>query len=172
METVLRVAFVYVFVWGCFRILGKRELTQMSPFELVTLLLIPQLFSRALTRQDYSMTNAVIGSTTLFLLVFLTSAASYRSARFARLMQAEPTVLVRRGQLLDKHLNRERISAGDIYSAMHKVGLQHLAQLEWAILEGDGKIALVPAAEGPAAQISDQAFRGAAANSTSLLDRG
>ena len=51
----------------------------MSPFELVTLLLIPQLFSRAITHQTLSMTNAVIGSSTLFLLVFLTSAASYRS---------------------------------------------------------------------------------------------
>ena len=90
METVLRVIFVYVLVWGCFRVLGKRELTQMSPFELVTLLFIPQLFSRALTRQDYSMTNAVIGATTLFTLVFLTSAASYRSQRFARVVQARP----------------------------------------------------------------------------------
>jgi uncharacterized membrane protein YcaP (DUF421 family) len=142
-ETVFRVAFVYLFVWGCFRILGKRELTQMSPFELVTLLFIPQLFSRALTRQDYSMTNAVIGASTLFLLVFLTSAASYRSRRFARVLKAKPTVLVTRGQLVEEHLDRERIRAEDIFSAMHKVGLERLDQVEWAILEGDGKIALI-----------------------------
>jgi uncharacterized membrane protein YcaP (DUF421 family) len=146
METIFRVAFVYVFVWACFRILGKRELTQMSPFELVTLLFIPQLFSRALTRQDYSMTNAVIGASTLFLLVFLTSAASYRSRRFARIMQARPTVLVRHGHLVEEHLNRERIPADDIFSAMHKVGLVDLEQVEWAILESDGKIALIPRA--------------------------
>src|SRR6476469_123545 len=109
MQMVFSVVFVYVFVWACFRILGKRELTQMSPFELVTLLFIPQLFSRALTRQDYSMTNAVIAASTLFLLVFLTSAASYRSSRFARVLQAKPTILVRRGQLLDDQLDRERI---------------------------------------------------------------
>jgi len=164
METILRVAFVYVFVWGCFRIIGKRELTQMSPFELVTLLLIPQLFSRAITRQDYSMTNAVIGSSTLFLLVFLTSAASYRNSRFARVVQAKPTILVRRGELLEEELNRERISVTDIFSAMHKVGLQHLAQLEWAILEGDGKIALVPLAG------ARQAQELTGAGSKSLLD--
>src|SRR5216110_2372747 len=107
METVLRVAFVYILVWACFRVLGKRELTQMSPFELVTLLFIPQLFSRALTRQDYSMTNAIIGATTLFTLVFLTSAASFRSTRFSRIMQARPRVLVQRGVLIEQHLNRE-----------------------------------------------------------------
>jgi len=149
METVFRVVFTFVFVWACFRVLGKRELTQMSPFELVTLLFIPQLFSRALTRQDYSMTNAVIGASTLFLLVFLTSAASYRNSRFARIVQAKPTVLVRHGQLVQEHLNRERIPAGDIFSAMHKAGLERLEQVEWAILEGDGKIALIPSASAP-----------------------
>ncbi|GAC1476774.1 MAG: hypothetical protein NVS1B4_18240 [Gemmatimonadaceae bacterium] len=144
METVLRVVAVYVFVWACFRLLGKRELTQMSPFELVTLLFIPQLFSRALTRQDYSFTNGVIGATTLFALVFLTSAASYRSRRFKRIVQATPTVLVRHGTLIPEHLDRERIAPDDIFSAMHKGGLDRLEQVEWAILEGDGRIALVP----------------------------
>jgi len=144
METVVRVVFVYVFVWACFRLLGKRELTQMSPFELVTLLFIPQLFSRALTRQDYSMTNAVIGATTLFTLVFITSAASYRSKRFARVLQANPRILVDHGRLVVESLNRERIAPNDVFSAMHKVGLERLDQVEWGILESDGKIALIP----------------------------
>jgi len=144
METVVRVVFVYVFVWACFRLLGKRELTQMSPFELVTLLFIPQLFSRALTRQDYSMTNAVIGATTLFTFVFITSAASYRSKRFARVLQANPRILVDHGRLVVESLNRERIAPNDVFSAMHKVGLERLDQVEWGILESDGKIALIP----------------------------
>lgn len=147
METVFRVAFVYVFVWACFRVLGKRELTQMSPFELVTLLFIPQLFSRALTRQDYSMTNGIIGATTLFTLVFLTSVTSFRIRRVARVMQAQPRVLVRQGTLIEDHLNRERISPEDIFAAMHKVGLDRLEQVAWGILEADGRIALIPQKE-------------------------
>ncbi len=157
METVLRVIFVYVLVWACFRVLGKRELTQMSPFELVTLLFIPQLFSRALTRQDYSMTNAVIGATTLFTLVFLTSAASYRSQRFARVVQARPRVLVQHGVLVEESLNRERIAPEDVFSAMHKVGLERLDHVEWAILESDGKIALIPSPSGVHEHASSQA---------------
>ena len=90
------------------------------------------------------MTNAVIGATTLFLLVFVTSAASYRSRRFARVMQATPRVLVQRGALVEDNLNRERIAPEDIFSAMHKVGLQNLEDVKWAILESDGKIALIP----------------------------
>lgn len=158
METVTRVVFVYVFVWSCFRLLGKRELTQMSPFELVTLLFIPQLFSRALTRQDYSMTNAVIGATTLFTLVFVTSAASYSSKRFARVIQAHPRILVDHGRLVEDSLNRERIAPNDIFSAMHKVGLERLEQVEWGILESDGKIALIPsrAADGTLPLVNSQ----------------
>jgi len=135
--------FVYVFVWGCFRILGKRELTQMTPFELVMLLLIPQLFSRALTRQDYSVTNGVIGAATLFSLVFLTSLLGYRFRKFQRIVGAQPTVLVRGGELVASALNRERIAPDDILSAMHKAGLSRFSEVDWAILEGDGKIAIV-----------------------------
>lgn len=171
METVFRVAFVYIFVWACFRVLGKRELTQMSPFELVTLLFIPQLFSRALTRQDYSMTNAVIGASTLFLLVFLTSAASYRSNRFARIVEAQPRVLVRRGQLVEAHLDRERIPARDVFSAMHKVGLERLDQVEWAILEGDGKISLIPSGREPHGSVlHDDVISAGSVNRPSGLD--
>jgi uncharacterized membrane protein YcaP (DUF421 family) len=168
METVLRVVFVYILVWACFRVLGKRELTQMSPFELVTLLFIPQLFSRALTRQDYSMTNAVIGATTLFTLVFVTSAASYRSKRFSHVVQARPRVLVQRGVLMEEHLNRERIAPEDIFSAMHKVGLERLDEVEWGILESDGKIALIPSR--PAESATRGPKSAAASGSRSSLD--
>jgi uncharacterized membrane protein YcaP (DUF421 family) len=143
METVVRVAIVYVFVWACFRVVGKRELSQLSPFEIVTLLFIPQLFSRALTRQDYSMTNGIIGASTLFLLLFLTSAARYRSTRVASIVQGTPRVLVHRGAVVHAHLDRERIALDDILSTMRKAGMQRFEDVEWAILEPDGKISIV-----------------------------
>jgi uncharacterized membrane protein YcaP (DUF421 family) len=153
METVVRVAIVYLFVWACFRVVGKRELTQLSPFELVTLLFIPQLFSRALTRQDYSMTNGVIAASTLFLLLFLTSAARYRSTRVAAIVQGVPTVLVHRGAVVQQHLDKERIALDDILASMRKVGMQRFDEVEWAILEADGKISVVPMGAPTAAQL-------------------
>ena len=144
METIWRVVFVYVLVWACFRVVGKRELSQMAPFELVMLLIFPQLFSRALTRQDYSMTNAVIGATTLFFLVFVMSTLSHRFPRFRAMVQARPSVLVVRGELRMDVLSRERVTPSEIYAAMHKAGIAEVEQVEWAILEGDGKIAVIP----------------------------
>jgi uncharacterized membrane protein YcaP (DUF421 family) len=147
-ETVLRVVFVYVFIWACFRTLGKRELSQMAPFEFVMLLLIPQFFSRALTRQDYSMTNSIVAASTLFSLVLLTSIASFRFAGFRHFIASKPTVLVRQGELLPTNLGRERIAPAEIFSAMHKAGIERIEDVAWAILESDGKIAIIRAGGG------------------------
>jgi uncharacterized membrane protein YcaP (DUF421 family) len=144
MQTVLRVVLAYVFLFAAFRVLGKRELRKMSAFELVTLLFIPQLFSRALTRQDYSFTNAIIGASTLLTLVWLTSAVSYRFRGLARAIEGEPTVLLANGALLPDAMDRERISARELFSEMHRVGLTELAQVRWAILETSGEITVVP----------------------------
>jgi uncharacterized membrane protein YcaP (DUF421 family) len=142
--TVVRVAGAYVFVWGCFRLVGKRELKAMSPFELVTLLFVAQLFARTLTHEDYSFTNAIVGVTTLFALLFLTSVLSYRFRPVARVLQSEPTILAQHGTLVIRHLDEERVDTANLFAEMHKVGLSTLDQVEWAILESDGTIALIP----------------------------
>ena len=142
--TVARVAGAYVFVWACFRVVGKRELKAMTPFELVTLLFVAQLFSRTLTHQDYTFTNAVVGVTTLFALLFLTSVLSYRFRPVARVVQSGPTVLVQHARLLTRNLDQERVDTANVFAEMHKVGLTELDQVEWAILESDGTIALIP----------------------------
>ena len=69
----LRVALIYVFILLGMRVVGKREFAQLSPSELVSLLMIPELVSQALSHEDYSLTNALIGVCTLLLLVFVTS---------------------------------------------------------------------------------------------------
>jgi uncharacterized membrane protein YcaP (DUF421 family) len=145
METVVRVVVMYFMVWGAFRVMGKRELTRMSPLELVLLLFIPQLFSRAITRQDYSFTNAVIGATTLLSLVFLSSALSYRFRRVAYVMVPKPTVLVEHGQFVVDALHEERITPRDVYDAMQKSGIVNVSDVEWAVLQSDGSIAIIPA---------------------------
>jgi uncharacterized membrane protein YcaP (DUF421 family) len=144
MQTVVRVVLAYFLLLVAFRVLGKRELRKMSTFELVTLLFIPQLFSRALTRQDYSFTNAVIGASTLLTLVWLSSAVSYRFKGAARLLEGEPTVLIAHGALLPDAMDRERITARELFSEMHRVGLVEPAQVQWAILETSGTITIIP----------------------------
>jgi uncharacterized membrane protein YcaP (DUF421 family) len=144
MQTVVRVTLAYLLLLVAFRILGKRELRKMSAFELVTLLFIPQLFSRALTRQDYSFTNAVIGASTLLSLVWLTSAVTYRFRGAAHVVEGEPTVLIANGSLIAEAMDRERVSGRALTSELRRVGLSDIKQVQWAILETSGTITIVP----------------------------
>jgi uncharacterized membrane protein YcaP (DUF421 family) len=148
METVLRVFIVYIFVMIGLRMLGKREFGELAPFDLVVLLLIPELVSQGLLREDVSLTNALVGVATLLTLVFLTGLLSYRVPRFGAVIAGAPAVLVRHGQLVSQNLNRERVRPDEIMEAMHQVGLYRMDQVQWAILETDGRISIIPWGDG------------------------
>lgn len=144
METVWRVAIVYLFIVFGLRVLGKREFGQLSPLELVTLLIIPELVSQGLVREDFSITNALVGVSTLFLLVYISSLLQHSSERIEKVFSSSPTVLVQNGSFVDKHMNQERVSPEEIFDAMFQSGLDRLEQVKWAILASDGKINIVP----------------------------
>lgn len=144
METVLRVTLIYCAIVVGLRALGKREFGQLSPLELVTLLLIPEIVSTALNQNDASLTNGLVGITTLFVLVFLTSLFMHLSKRFEVGIAGEPIVLVAHGRLIHNHMNKERVTPDEVFSEMHNQGLDDLSQVRWAVLEPDGRISIVP----------------------------
>lgn len=148
METVLRIFLIYLFLLIALRFIGKREFGQLSPMELVTLLIIPEIVSQALTRDDFSLTNSVIGVTTLLVLVYATSLLSQKSERMDELISGQPTVLINRGEFIPANLARERVTPDEVFSEMHKAGMYELEQVKWAILEADGKIAFIPEDKG------------------------
>src|SRR5690606_35497291 len=123
----------------------KREFGQLSAIELVTLLMIPEIVSQALTGNDDSITNAFVGVSTLLVLVFATSMLAHRFKKVEVAIGGVPSVLVHNGKLFERTLNTERVAPDEIFAEMHKAGLQTLDEVEWAILESDGKIAIVPA---------------------------
>jgi uncharacterized membrane protein YcaP (DUF421 family) len=144
METVIRVTVVYLFLMVGLRVLGKREFGQMSPLELVSLLLIPELVSNALQSEDFSLVDALVAVSTLLALTVLTSMLLYMNKTAQKMIDGEPAVLVAHGQLAVDAMNRERVTTDEIFSEMHKSGLERLEQVAWAILETEGTITIVP----------------------------
>jgi uncharacterized membrane protein YcaP (DUF421 family) len=144
MDTVLRVVVIYFFLLGGMRVLGKREFGQLSPQEFVILLIIPEMVSSALNQNDRSLTNALVGAATIFGLVFLTSLLSHRYKAVEKLVSDSSAVLVHRGTLFEEILNRERVTPEEIMSEAHKSGIDALRDIKWAVLEPDGRIAIVP----------------------------
>lgn len=143
METVWRVAVVYLFLLVALRVMGKRDVGQLAPFDLVILLLIPELLSQALVGEDFSLTNGFIGVSTLLSLVFLTSVLVYLSKGASKVVEGRPTVLVQHGYLVPANMNRERVAPDELLAQMHQSGLERMEQVKWGILETDGKISFV-----------------------------
>jgi uncharacterized membrane protein YcaP (DUF421 family) len=148
METVVRVLVVYVLVLTGLRVMGKREFGQLSPMELISLLLIPELVGPAIVREDYSLTNGLVGVATLLLAVLAVSVASDWSGRARAALQGRPTVLVQDGRPIEEHMARERITAEEVDAALRKAGVERLEQVRWAVLEADGTISIIPAEGG------------------------
>lgn len=144
MDLIIRITVIYFCVLAGLRILGKREFGQLSPHELVTLLIIPEIVSPALTAQDTSLTGALASAAALLALVFLTSLLSHRFKKIEQLISGQPLVLVQNGELFCDSMNRSRISAEEVLAEMRKSGLDRLDQVKWAVLESDGKISIVP----------------------------
>lgn len=148
MGTVIRVAVVYAIIVAALRIMGKREFAQLSPLELITLLLIPDLLSSGVIGDDYSLTNSLTAVLTLFAITFGMAVLMQRFKPVETLVASSPTVLVAHGKMYEHNMNRERISPDELFTEMHKSGLTELNQVKWAILESDGQISLVPVDKG------------------------
>lgn len=144
METVIRIATIYLMILVGLRLLGKRELSQLTPLELVTLMLIPEIVSQSMIGEDFSITNSLIGITTIFSLVFITALLKQQIKGVERIIEGTPSLLIQHGKFIEENLNKERITPEEVFTEMHKSGLEHLAQVKWAILETDGKISIVP----------------------------
>lgn len=154
MDTVIRVVIFYIAILIGMRVLGKREFAQLSPLELVTLLLIPEIVSQSLVTEDFSIVNGLIGLATLFSLVFINSTLMHRFKKFESAVSGQPSLLVHHGQFLEETMNKVRVTPDEVFTTMRMSGLESLAQVKWAILETDGRISIIP--ENPAEQIRQQ----------------
>ena len=148
MEIVVRIACVFVLLTFAFRAMGKRELSQLSPFELVMLLLVAEIVAPALTAGDESLTGALFGAATLLFLTFVHSLLTYRFRWFRSIAEAPPSIVVRHGRIDEDVMHKERVRPDEIFSEMHKAGIERLSQVKWGMLEPDGKMSFVRSDDG------------------------
>jgi uncharacterized membrane protein YcaP (DUF421 family) len=140
--SVLHVAVSFAVLMVAFRLIGKRELGRLSPFELVTLMLIPEILSDSVQGQG-SLLVSLAGLSTIFLLVFGTSLLAQRFAGLQRVLESEPTLLASGGKLLEENMNRERIAPDELFSEMRKQGIERLSEVRFAVLESSGNITFI-----------------------------
>lgn len=145
MSSVLRAAAVYLVLIVIFRLSGKRSLAQITTFDAVLLLIISEAVQQALIDGDESMTNAFLLVLTLLAIDVAFSFAAMRFARFDRLLNDVPLVLIDDGELRQDHMRKARVTADDILEQARGLrGLERIDQIKYAILERSGGITVIP----------------------------
>jgi uncharacterized membrane protein YcaP (DUF421 family) len=143
MDIAVRAVALYVFVVFVMRMIGRRELSTLTPFDLVLLIVLGDAIQQGLTQDDYSVTGAVVAVSTLAVMQVTTSYISYRVKPFRKVLKGEPIILIENGKLLNQNLRRERITADDVAEEMRTQQIGAFDQVQWAILESNGTISFI-----------------------------
>ena len=140
---VVRAVVVYVFLGIALRIAGRRELAQMTAFDLVLLLILANAVQNSINAGDNSLGGGLISAATLLAINFAVGEAAYRWRWFERVVQGRPLTLVRDGKLVMRNLRRERITVEELRSALRKQNVDGVSRCKQAVLESDGTLTAV-----------------------------
>lgn len=148
MDSVIKAAIVFFVLWAILRISGRRTLGEMTAFDFVLFMIIGGSTQRAITGQDYSLTNALLLVATFIVIDIALSFVELRSPFMRRVFNGMPMILVENGVVMTARMRRARITEDNILEAARKLqGLERIDQIKFAILEATGVIAIVPAVQ-------------------------
>ena len=143
MEVVVRAAVIWCVLFLLTRAMGKRELSEMTPFELLVLVTMGDLVQQGVTQEDFSVTGATLAVTTFGLLGVGTSYAAFRWRRLRPVLEGRPSVVVRDGELLTEVLRIERFTLDELHEAARGQGIADLADIRLGVLEPDGRFSFI-----------------------------
>ena len=141
----LRTAAVYLVTLIGLRLAGKREMGQMTVFDLVVLLLIANAVQNAMVGPDTSLVGGILAAVVLLALNAVVARLRLRWPRLRRIVEGSPTLLVLHGEAIPDHLRREGLDQETLKVALREHGVAELSEVEMAVLEIDGSISVVPA---------------------------
>jgi len=143
LEIVARTATVYVLVLIGLRVTGKREVGQMTPFDLTLLLLLSNSVQNAMTGPDTSLLGGATAAFVLLVLNFFLAEFSGLNRRFRKMIQGEPTLLIHNGECITPHMAKEHISMDELNRALREHGVACVGDAALAVLEVDGSISVL-----------------------------
>ncbi|MGH9264595.1 MAG: DUF421 domain-containing protein [Acidimicrobiales bacterium] len=148
MEIIVRATVIYFFLWAVTRGVGKRELSEMTAFELILLVTMGDLIQQGATQEDMSLTGAVlaVGTLALWILVFAYLTWRFKGAQTA--LEGVPVIVVRDGRPLDDVLKIERLTLDEVREEARNQGITDLADVDLAVLEPDGKFSFMKMSGG------------------------
>ena len=138
LEKLIRTLLVYVFLLVGLRVAGKRELSQLNPFDLVVLLSLSNTVQNAIIGDDNSVAGGILGAVSLLVINYLVVRFLFRHRRLDQIVEGKPTVLVRDGKIDKRNLARELITTAELIVMARRQGFDGIEDLEEVILEPGG----------------------------------
>jgi uncharacterized membrane protein YcaP (DUF421 family) len=148
MDIVLRAAVAFLFILVVTRVVGRRELSSLEPFDLILLVVIGDLVQQGVTQNDFSVTGIVLAVGTIAVLTVTVSYASFRLPFLRPVVDGEPIIVVEDGEPIARNLERNRITLGEVLAAARQEGISSLADVQWAVLETSGRISFIQRSPG------------------------
>lgn len=145
MEIVIRATITYFFLWLVIRGVGKRELAEMSAFDLILLVTIGDLVQQGVTQEDFSLGGAMLAVLTMTFWVIVSSFVQFKSPRMRTVIDGTASIIVRDGVPLDDVMQMQRLSLDDLRMQARQQGIGDLRTIELAVLEPEGKISFLTA---------------------------
>jgi uncharacterized membrane protein YcaP (DUF421 family) len=149
MEIVLRALVIFTFILVLTRAMGKKELSELTAFELILLVTIGDLVQQGVTQEDQSLTGAMLVVGTLGLLIVGLSYAGFRWGAGRPVIEGLPVVVVRDGRPVEEALRLERLTLEELKESARHQGIGDLARVRVAILEPDGKFSFIQEDQPP-----------------------
>jgi uncharacterized membrane protein YcaP (DUF421 family) len=148
LEKIVRSVVVYLFLLLAFRLFGKRQVAQITPFDLIVLLIISNVVQNALIGNDNSLGGGLIGAATILLLNFLMVQLAFRSRKARRFLEAKPTLLIHHGRILQDNLTHELMTLEDLLESLRANGIEDPRRVKSAVLEENGHVSVIAYPEG------------------------
>jgi uncharacterized membrane protein YcaP (DUF421 family) len=143
-EFVLRGIIIYVFLIVLLRLTGKRQVGQLSPFDLVLLLVLSNAVQNSMNGGDNSVIGGMISAATLVGVNWIVGTLTYRSKKLEALVEGRPDVLIRDGKLFQQTLDHAKLTRHELMAALREAGCASVEEVRAALLENDGSISVIP----------------------------
>jgi uncharacterized membrane protein YcaP (DUF421 family) len=143
MDIVVRAFFAFLFVFLLTRLIGRRELSSLEPFDLILLVVVGDLMQQGITQSDMSFTGAVLATGTFAVLVLAVSYLGFRFRQLQPLLDPQPLIVVQDGDVIDANLRKERMTVDELLSEARLQQIASLDEIKWAVLESNGKVSFI-----------------------------
>jgi uncharacterized membrane protein YcaP (DUF421 family) len=139
---VFRTSLLYFFILFVFRLMGKREIGELSVFDLVVNIMIAEMAVMAIDDKDFSIINALVPILLLMTIQIVIARLSLKSKKFRDLVDGSPTIIINKGQIDEEAMRKQRYNFDDLLQQLREKDVRNIADVEFAILEPSGKLSV------------------------------